>query len=83
MMEVRIQYFAAAREAAGCATELLLVREGATLVEVRRAIAERHPAVASLERTLRFAVDEQFAAEPESPLPFGAVVAVLPPVSGG
>jgi molybdopterin converting factor subunit 1 len=81
--EVVVHYFAAAREAAGCASERLALDDGATLAHLQDEIARRHPAVLPLASTLRFAVDERFADDARAPLAADAVVAVIPPVSGG
>jgi molybdopterin synthase catalytic subunit len=81
-MEVEVRYFAAAREAAGRPTERVQVADGATLGELRAELARRHPALAPLSPTLRLAVDERFAPDADALAP-GAVVALLPPVSGG
>jgi molybdopterin synthase catalytic subunit len=42
----------------------------------------RHPALQRHRRGLRFAIGTRFA-PPEAPLPDGADVALIPPVSGG
>jgi molybdopterin synthase catalytic subunit len=74
-------YFAGAREAAGTARELLSERP-ATVADLRALLAVRHPALARLLPRCRLAVGEELAEE-HTPLPDGAEVAVLPPVSGG
>jgi molybdopterin converting factor subunit 1 len=78
---VTVRYFAAAREAAGTASERVRVADGATVGDLRRTLAGRHPALGRLA-SVRVAVDEEFAAD-EAALAEGAVVALLPPVSGG
>jgi MoaE-MoaD fusion protein len=76
-----ILYFAGARDAAGTAREAL---EGApaTVAELRRALVERHPALGRVLPQCRIAVDQEMASDAD-PLPPGAEVAVIPPVSGG
>ncbi len=81
-MKVDVRYFAAAREAAGCESERFDLEGGATVARLRDEVAKRHAGVARLARTLRYAVDERFAGDDE-PLRDGALVAVIPPVSGG
>jgi molybdopterin converting factor subunit 1 len=78
---ITLLYFAAAREAAGTAREDL---EGTfdTLLDVRRAIEARHPALGPVLPRCRLAVNQEMA-EDGDPVPGGAEVAVIPPVSGG
>jgi molybdopterin converting factor subunit 1 len=82
-MEVEVRYFAAAREATGRSAERVTLAEGATLAALRAEVGRRHPALARLAPTLRVAVDERFAPDESEPLAPEAVVALLPPVSGG
>jgi molybdopterin synthase catalytic subunit len=74
-------YFAGAREAAGTVREVLEERP-ATVGALRRLLLERHPELSRVLPRCRIAVDEEFA-EDAAPLPDGAEVAILPPVSGG
>jgi molybdopterin synthase sulfur carrier subunit len=82
-MEVVVRYFAAAREAAGRSSERLSLEDGATLAHLKSELARRHPGLERLAPSLRYAVDERFAASGDEPLLPEAVVALLPPVSGG
>ena len=50
--------------------------------ELRGALAARHPALARVLPRCRLAVNQEFA-EDGDPVPDGAEVAVIPPVSGG
>jgi len=74
-------YFAAAREATGTAREDL---EGTfeTVRDVRRALEARHPTLGAVLPRCRLAVNQEMA-EDADPVPQGAEVAVIPPVSGG
>jgi molybdopterin synthase catalytic subunit len=76
-----ILYFAAAREAAGSARETLPAGP-ATVADVRRALVERHPALARLLPRCRLAVNQEMAEDGDA-VRDGAEVAVIPPVSGG
>lgn len=78
---VEVLYFAAAREAAGTASERVGVAPGATVADLARALEARHPGLAAAG-PVRFAVGERFA-DRSRRLADGDVVAVLPPVSGG
>lgn len=81
-MRVTVRYFAAVREALGCAEEAVEVPSGARLEDLVRALVARHPALAAHGKGLRYAVAQRFAA-PETPLAEGCDVALIPPVSGG
>jgi len=79
---VTVLFFAAARERAGGAREVLEVPEGALVRDVLRLLTERHPALAPLLAHLRVAVDQEFVGL-EAPVRMGAEVALIPPVAGG
>ena len=76
-----VLYFAAAREAAGAPREALDAAP-ATVSELRRALLERHPALARVLPQCRIAVNHEMAHDDDA-VPPGAEVAVIPPVSGG
>ena len=80
-MAVRVLYFAAARDAAGTAREEL-VDLPATVADLRRALAARHPALSRILPRCRIALGEEFA-EDGAAVPDGAEAAVVPPVAGG
>jgi molybdopterin synthase catalytic subunit len=81
-MKVVVLFFAAAREKAGTQRRVVEMDDGATVSDVWKRLASETPALAPVLASCRAAVDETFAAM-NSPLREGAVVAVLPPVSGG
>lgn len=80
-MALTVLYFAAAREAAGTDTETLDAAP-ATVADLRRALARGRPGLERVLSRCRIAVNQEFAGETD-PVPDGAEVAVLPPVSGG
>lgn len=80
-MALTVLYFAAARDAAGTARETLEAVP-ATVAELRRLLAGRHPALEPVLALCRIALDQELAADGD-PVPPGAEVAVIPPVSGG
>lgn len=82
MLRIQVLYFASAREAAGVGAETVEVPEGARVAALRALLGARHPRLADAWPTTRFAVGERFAAD-DDPLGPGAVVALIPPVSGG
>jgi sulfur-carrier protein len=86
MAMVTVRYWAAAKQAAGVAEDVLTA---GTLAEMLAAVLARHPAAPGLEGVLArssFLIDGEQAAgrPPESViLREGAVVEVLPPFAGG
>ena len=74
--------FAAARDLAGAHAVEVPVETGATVGEVRAALAEAYPTLAALLPRCRVAVGRAFAGD-EDVVPAGAEVALIPPVSGG
>jgi molybdopterin converting factor subunit 1 len=82
-VRVTILYFAVLRELVGLEREEVVLP--AELDRVGRLAAwleRRHAGLAGRLNAVRFAVDEEFAAEAH-PLREGAVVALIPPVAGG
>jgi len=77
---ISVRYFAAARERAGVSTEQLAhVTPLQALIDE---LVRRHPSLQPLLPHLRFAVNQELAS-PDSPVPDGAEVALIPPVAGG
>ena len=81
-MTVRVRLFARARDLAGADAVTIELRDGATVSELRRRLAESVPALAGLLERSAVGVDEEYA-EDGAVIPAGAEVAVIPPVSGG
>lgn len=79
---VTVRYFAAAREKAQKTSERVTLPDGATVATLLAHLFEKTPALAGLASHLRVAVDQEFA-PPETPLPDGVEVALIPPVAGG
>jgi molybdopterin converting factor small subunit len=81
-VKVTVRLFALAKQRVGRPQVELEMFEGATIGDLKRALAENHPALAPLIPNLMFAVDAQYATN-ALPIPPGAEVAAIPPVSGG
>jgi len=79
---MHVRLFARARDLAGADVVAVDLPAGATVRDLRRRLAEVHPYLAGLLERCAVAVDNEFA-DDKLPLPPGAEVAVLPPVSGG
>ncbi|HET6923943.1 MAG TPA: molybdopterin converting factor subunit 1, partial [Anaeromyxobacteraceae bacterium] len=80
-MALTVLYFAGAREAAGTDRETLEAAP-ATVAELRRLLGGRHPRLERVLARCRIALDQELAVDAD-PVPPGAEVAVIPPVSGG
>jgi molybdopterin converting factor subunit 1 len=79
---VQVHLFALARERAGGPSVSIDLPEGSTVADLKSALARSLPALAPLVPSLRIAVNAEYVAD-DHPLPPGAEVAVIPPVSGG
>jgi len=81
-MRVSVQLFARLRELAGHADLACDVADGATIADVWRAVADRHPALAPHGSSVSCARNEDFA-RMSAAVRDGDAIAFLPPVSGG
>mgnify|MGYP005821343409 CR=1 FL=1 len=81
-MRVEIRLFAVARQLAGRAAVAVDLPEGATIGDLRRALAAGYPELAGIVPRVMLAVGSEFATD-DVPIPPGAEVAIIPPVSGG
>ena len=81
-MTVTILLFASLAEAAGTRRLELAGEPGDTVASVRDRVVTAHPQLARFVPTLMVAVDEVYATD-DDPVPPGATVALIPPVSGG
>jgi len=81
-MRCRVKLFARARDLAGTDEVCVALPDGATVADLRRALASAYPALVGLLARSALAVDNEFANDAHQ-VRAGAEVAVLPPVSGG
>lgn len=84
-MTVQVLYFAALREALGCAgEEIALPSEVETAGQLRQYLAEREPSWQPLAtmKNLRIAINQGMAS-PDARVRDGDEVAFFPPVTGG
>jgi molybdopterin converting factor subunit 1 len=79
---MKIRLFARARDLAGADTLEVDLPAGATVGELRRRLAGRHPALTRLLEHCAFAVNNEFVDDSRALSPT-AEIALLPPVSGG
>lgn len=81
-MRVEVRLFAVARQRAGQPSIAVDLPDGATVADLKRALAAGHPELAPLVPSLMIALDADYAPD-DRPISPGAEVAAIPPVSGG
>jgi MoaE-MoaD fusion protein len=81
-IQITALLFGQAREWVGTSSLDLTLEAPATVESAFMVLQARHPRLAQMERSLLFAVNEEYAA-PSHALSDGDRLAVLPPVSGG
>jgi molybdopterin synthase catalytic subunit len=81
-IKVTALLFGQAREWAGSSSIDLVLAAPATVESAFEQLKTMHPKLGEMQRSLLFAVNEEYAA-PSHPLSEGDSIAVLPPVSGG
>ena len=81
-IQITALLFGQAREFAGAASLELELEAPATVASAFDTLKARHPKLASMERSLLFAINEEYAL-PSQPLADRDRLALLPPVSGG
>jgi len=81
-MRVRVKLFAVARESAGQGDVEIAVPDGATVAQLRQALAAAVPALADVLPHALLAVDAQFA-DDTTIVTEQSELALIPPVSGG
>lgn len=80
-MRVTIRFFASIREEIGIEREILELEKGSAIADLLVALKRAHPVLLSNENFL-IAVNG-VRSKPDQRLEEGAIVALLPPVSGG
>lgn len=81
-MVINVLLFGRARELVGESLVELEVEEPATIGSAFEQLCRRHPKLGQMERSLLFAVNEEYATR-DGRLADGDRLAILPPVSGG
>ena len=81
-MIVRVRLFAIARQLASRDLLEFDLPAGATVADVRQALSEQVPGLASMSKYLQFSVNQEYAVD-SILIPPDAEVACIPPVSGG
>ncbi len=81
-MKAKILLFAGARELAGQEQIEVELPQAATVEQLRAALLADCPALSPLLPHALFAINTDYATD-ETPVPNGAEIACIPPVSGG
>ncbi len=81
-MHIKLRFFASLRERLGRSEDSCEVPEGATVRTVWEALKREHPALVEVERSLAFAVAQEYV-DGDHPLHDNDELAFIPPVSGG
>jgi len=82
MNRLTLVFFATLKEKAGAGRLEWELPPGATIGELRAALAQRYPALAAMLPSALAAVNHEYAFDSD-PIPPEAEVAFFPPVSGG
>ena len=81
-MQVQVRMFGGLTERVGASRIVVELPDGATVADLRAAVAAAYPAVAPLLGGVNVAVDLEVAG-PDTPLAATSELAMLPPVAGG
>jgi molybdopterin converting factor subunit 1 len=81
-LHVKLLYFASAQGLTGLQSERISLKEGSSVKDMAREMIRLHPALKSIQKTIRYAVNFTVAGDSD-PLHEGDEVGVLPPVAGG
>jgi molybdopterin synthase catalytic subunit len=81
-MRLEVRTFGGLAERAGLTALVIELPDGASVAELRRAVASAHPALAPLMDRVAVAIDLEVARD-DAVLEAGQEVALLPPVAGG
>lgn len=81
-MTISVVFFAAARDVTGCDRLQLKLADGATIADVKRELRDLHPDLEPVLKNSMWSINCKYAAE-RDPIPDGAEIGLILPVSGG
>ena len=81
-MKIELRLFAGIRDKIGTDVLHLYLSEPATISALRQQLDADYPVITPMLRHSNFAIDQTYAGENDV-IPAGAIVACIPPVSGG
>lgn len=82
MSHITVRFHAGARDAAGCSVTQVEIDADETVDQLKTRLIQQFPALARFERTLLFAIHEDYVSADQR-LHNGDLVSCFPPVSGG
>ena len=82
-IEIRILFFASAREKMGCSSVHMTLAESACLGDLIHMLYQQHPQLNVLQPYVRWAINQRFEDDEHHILRQGDEVALIPPISGG
>lgn len=80
---LKVLFFAATRERAGCKERVITLSAPHTLEALKAELYRDHPSLEELDPYLRWAINERFEPQVSRALYEGDTVALIPPISGG
>jgi molybdopterin converting factor small subunit len=83
IVKATILLFAMARETAGASTLTVDLPPNPTVRDLKAALCLVCPAFSKILPALRIAIDLEYTFDDDQPIPTGAELAAIPPVSGG
>lgn len=82
MPSTTIELYAIAKDLAGTDAATIELPAGATANDAINTLITAHPRLAPITPACRLAINNQYAAD-DAPIPPGATLSLIPPVSGG
>ncbi len=82
MLRINVLFLGPAKDFAGADSTSLELVDSATVADLRAALTQRYTGLKGAMKTIRIAVNEEFA-EDHAVLQTGDEAALIPPVSGG
>ena len=82
MIKVKVLFFAASQDLAGCKESELELPTNSTIGEFRKKLVENYTSLKKVERSFSIAMNSTYARDDEIVID-GCEIAIIPPVSGG
>ena len=82
-INIKVLYFAAAKEAIGFNDEMIKFTHAPTLSQLQAELYSRYPQLEPLKPYLRWALNQSFVEDENTLLSDLDEVAIIPPISGG
>ena len=82
-IQIKLLFFAAARERSQCAESYISLESGSTLHDLQSHVFIQFPTLSEIASHLRWSVNHTFENQLDRVLYSGDEVAIIPPISGG